>query len=65
MITSTATYLAAPLDLSPLYQTGLTGASMNNNNNTLRMLYYLFCQYDYRVTQTSIFPLRSLAGKAC
>ena len=40
MITTTAAYPAAPLDLPPLGQTGLTDASMkkkkkkkNNNNN--------------------------------
>ena len=33
MITTTAAYPAAPLDLPPLGQIGLTDASMNNNNN--------------------------------
>ena len=33
MITTTAAYPAAPLDLPPLGQTGLTDPSMNNNNN--------------------------------
>ena len=32
MITTTAAYPAAPLDLPPLDQTVLTDASMNNNN---------------------------------
>ena len=35
MITITAAYPAALLDLPPLGQTGLTDASMNNNNNNI------------------------------